>query len=641
MATDPLLGSELGRYRITRLLGAGGMGRVYLAVQPDIGARVAIKVLTPRAADDPDLVERFFAEARAANQVDHDHIVDVLDLAHLPDGRPYIVMEYVAGASLAALIRQAPLPIGWVAELLDEVLAGIAAAHDHGIVHRDLKPDNIVVTRTGHAKVLDFGIAKLVGVGGQTVSGQVLGTPAYMAPEQVRGRATDARTDIYAAGVVLYEALTGRLPFDAPSAYEVMQMQVEVAAPRASTRRAEVPAAVDDVIERALAKDPERRFASASEMAAALRAAVIGLPASAFQPVDVAALVERDEPPPADDRGRGFTATRPLAAPPPTLTSDASDRSTRAERPAARLAQRPRTRRRAALLAGAAAAAAAAALAYVATTRGGPDRPTSPATGAIAASGSAAPVAAVIDAGATDAPAADLAMRVDATGADAGGGTAAVVARRAPAVRDAGTVATDAAAADGGAQADVAVGVGVGIGRGVRGAGQAAGLHTAANPLELAAPASPTEFDASAYLPTATSIARRLASDATLSAFMTSRVPDDGRSDLTARRADVHYRFRSRALSSFAGLPAGSERPCIIYVSVEPTHIVAYQVYDDRCDLALVGPPRCSIAQVLMRARGAGSPSPALTDLHYGHVGGARHWLVTVGELALEIADDC
>lgn len=157
----------------------------------------------------------------------------------------------------------------------------------------------------------------------------------------------------------------------------------------------------------------------------------------------------------------------------------------------------------------------------------------------------------------------------------------------------------------------------------------------------MAAPASPTKFDASANLAAVTAIARRLASDATLSALMTRKVRDDGTIDLNARLAAVHYRFRSRVLSSFADQPAGSERPCIIYVSVEPTRIVAYQRYDDSCDLALVRPPRCPIAQVLVRARAAGAPSPALTDLHYGHVGGALQWSVTIGGLALEIADDC
>ena len=163
---DFLLGQTIGAYRVARLMGIGGMGRVYKAVHPTIGSRVAIKVLSRECTDRRDLVDRFFAEAKAVNVIRHESIVNVLDLATLPDGRPYIVMEYLDGSSLAAIIAAAsrsgmPLPIGGVARLCVEVLDALGAAHAKGIIHRDLKPDNIYVTPSGRPKVLDFGIAKL------------------------------------------------------------------------------------------------------------------------------------------------------------------------------------------------------------------------------------------------------------------------------------------------------------------------------------------------------------------------------------------------------------------------------------------------------------------------------------------------
>jgi serine/threonine protein kinase len=290
---DPLLGLELGSFRIARLVGSGGMGRVYLAVQPAIGSRVAIKVLMREAAEDRDLVERFFAEARAVNLIRHENIVDILDLATLPDGRPYIVMEYLPGTSLRALIeRRGALPLGAVARLGGEVLDALGAAHGKGIVHRDLKPDNIFVTPAGRAKVLDFGIAKL----SSTVSGrptptrtnQLIGTPEYMAPEQAASRAVDARTDLYAVGVILYEAATGRRPFEATALFELLRQHVEEPPPVPSTWRAELPLAFEQVILRALAKDPADRFGSAAEMAAALEQAGAELPRGAFESIGIA-----------------------------------------------------------------------------------------------------------------------------------------------------------------------------------------------------------------------------------------------------------------------------------------------------------------------------------------------------------------
>ena len=272
---DTLLGMNVGSYRIARKIGQGGMGQVYRAVQPTIGSRVAIKVLTQECAAQPSLVERFFAEARAVNLIRHEHIVNVLDLAMFADGRPYIVMEYLEGRPLSSLIREhGPAPLVNITRIMLEVLSALAAAHGKGIVHRDLKPDNIFVSPAGHAKVLDFGIAKLqpnvAEVQAGTRTGSLLGTPHYMSPEQALGQSVDARSDLYSMGVILYEALTGRRPFDAPTLYELLRQQVEMDPPPPSTLRPDLPPALQTVIAKALAKSPAHRFQSASDFAQAL-----------------------------------------------------------------------------------------------------------------------------------------------------------------------------------------------------------------------------------------------------------------------------------------------------------------------------------------------------------------------------------
>lgn len=273
-AHDPMLGRMIGSYRVVALLGEGGMGRVYKGVHPGIGSRVAIKVLHGQAAADGNAVSRFFSEARAVNIIRHESIVNVLDLSTLEHGEPFMVMEYLDGTPLDAMIeRQGRLDTGFALRLMSEVLGALQAAHAHGIVHRDLKPANVFVTPSGHAKVLDFGIAKLRpadGAAGLTQSGALLGTPYYMSPEQASGNAVDHRSDLYSSGVMLYEALTGTRPFVAGSLFELLRKHVQENPQPPSSRRRDLPAVLDSVILRALEKDPARRFQSAAEFKAAL-----------------------------------------------------------------------------------------------------------------------------------------------------------------------------------------------------------------------------------------------------------------------------------------------------------------------------------------------------------------------------------
>jgi serine/threonine-protein kinase len=292
---DAVLGTAIGAYRVARLLGVGGMGRVYKAVQPQIGSRVAIKVLSRECAERRDLVERFFSEARAVNLIRHESIVNVLDLASLPDGRPYIIMEYLDGAPLSAAIdgvaHGGPLPLGSVARLAVEVLDALGAAHAKGIVHRDLKPDNLFVTPAGRPKILDFGIAKLQPeLGGRsTRTGALLGTPHYMAPEQAAGRAIDPRTDLYAIGVILFECATGTKPVLGDSLFDVLRKQVDAPPPRPSALRPDLPPPLEQVILAALAKPPEQRWQSAQAMSLALQQATAQLPPPQWAPLPIGA----------------------------------------------------------------------------------------------------------------------------------------------------------------------------------------------------------------------------------------------------------------------------------------------------------------------------------------------------------------
>jgi serine/threonine protein kinase len=266
---DALAGAKLGDYVIKQRIGAGGMGIVYEGVQPIIGKPVAIKVLRTEFAEDPVQVQRLLAEARAVNAIRHRGIIDIFGFGELPDGRQYIVMEYLSGQPLdAVILERGSLPAMEALPILEEVLAALGAAHGAGVIHRDMKPSNIFIVNqpdgTHYVKLLDFGLAKnTIGGGGNTRVTQVVGTPEYMAPEQARGERLGPWTDLYALGVVAFELLTGQIPFDGTGAIEVAMKHIEQPPPLPSSLDRSIPQEMDRLILRLMAKVPEERPASA------------------------------------------------------------------------------------------------------------------------------------------------------------------------------------------------------------------------------------------------------------------------------------------------------------------------------------------------------------------------------------------
>jgi eukaryotic-like serine/threonine-protein kinase len=279
---DRLLpGMKVGDYVIEAPIASGGCGAVYRAHHAMLGRRVAIKVLSRELAESREMLKRFEREAKAVNRIGHPNIVDVIDFHRLNDGRPYYVMELLEGTNLSDLIKlQGRFTAAEALEILEPVCAALQAAHDKGIVHRDLKGGNIMIATRAHQKVvklLDFGIAKLIhpepGEAGLTTAGRRLGTPSAMAPEQFRGDPVDARTDIYALGVLLYRLLTGQLPFPGASSEEIERSHLNAPAPPPS-RVAPISPAMDAIVLRCLEKKPERRYPSATDFICALREAV-------------------------------------------------------------------------------------------------------------------------------------------------------------------------------------------------------------------------------------------------------------------------------------------------------------------------------------------------------------------------------
>ncbi len=320
-----------GRYRVLRPLGTGGMASVYLAEDLRLGRRVAVKILHEQFASDPSFVARFEGEGRMAAALSHPNIVQIYDVGHDNDRR-YIVMEYVEGETLKETVaRQGALPVPRALAIIGGVLSALEFAHAHNLIHRDIKAQNILLTRDGAVKVTDFGIAREVGGGAAptlTATGMIIGTAQYFSPEQAQGRPATAQSDVYSAGVVLYEMLTGRLPFEGDNPFAVAMQQINGVPPRPTRLNAAIPPAVEAVVLRALAKDPTARFASARDMKAAVDGALGGSnePTRVSRASTAPTVVARPTTPPSVPRpavGSGATAptaprvTVSTAAPPP------------------------------------------------------------------------------------------------------------------------------------------------------------------------------------------------------------------------------------------------------------------------------------------------------------------------------------
>src|SRR5215210_6854464 len=268
--TDQLINTLFDkRYRIVRKLGTGGMANVYLAEDEVLGRRVAIKILNDRHAGDDQFVERFRREAKNAASLSHPNIVSIYDRGEA-EGTYYIAMEYLDGRSLKELIvARGPAPVHLAVDYARQILAAVRFAHRHGIVHRDIKPHNVLVDGEGRLKVTDFGIAR-AGTSQMTEAGSIIGTAQYLSPEQARGAPVDQTSDLYSVGILLYEMLTGTVPFTGESPVEIAMKHLSDTPRPPSLERPEIPPDLDMVVLRALAKNPDDRFQTAEEMDAEL-----------------------------------------------------------------------------------------------------------------------------------------------------------------------------------------------------------------------------------------------------------------------------------------------------------------------------------------------------------------------------------
>jgi len=290
------IGRQVGNYRLLDILGRGGMGTVYSSEHVYIGKKVAVKVLHQRFARYQEAIERFLREARAASSINHPNIVDVTDFGPLDDGGVFFVMEYLEGTSLEDLIeKEGAIPLHRAINIANQMALGLAAAHDAGVIHRDLKPENIMlIQRPGRrelvrmdntdgyviekekkydfVKLLDFGIAKVMAAEeheqGTTMQGAVFGTPEYMSPEAARGEEVDHRADIYSLGVIFFDMLIGRPPFEAKAAAEVLAMQIndEPPDPHGANPNVEITDAAAALIKRALTKDRDKRYQTMDDL---------------------------------------------------------------------------------------------------------------------------------------------------------------------------------------------------------------------------------------------------------------------------------------------------------------------------------------------------------------------------------------
>ena len=312
-----------GRYRIQRKLGAGGMADVYLAEDQELGRRVAIKILNGRHANDDQFIERFRREAKNAAALNHPNIVSIYDRGEAEDTY-YIAMEFLDGRTLKELVvSRGAAPINVAIEYARQILSALRFAHRHGIVHRDIKPHNVLVDAEGRVKVTDFGIAR-AGTSQMTETGSIVGTAQYLSPEQARGGEVDPRSDLYSLGVVLYELLTGKTPFDGETPVEIAMKHLSNAPKPPSKLRPDVTPELDKVVLRALAKNPDDRYQSADEMEADLERVARGAPVSAAtaatQVLPAAAAVAAD--PTSATMIAPPSAPARVVPPPPVVTEE-------------------------------------------------------------------------------------------------------------------------------------------------------------------------------------------------------------------------------------------------------------------------------------------------------------------------------
>ncbi len=586
---DELLGATVGSYRVVRMIGEGGMGRVYLGLHPGIGSRVAIKLLSPLAANDEDMVKRFFVEAQLVNKIHHEGIVNVLDLAHLDDGRPYIIMEYLDGEPMSRTIARGPMPLGVAATFGIEILEALGAAHASGVIHRDLKPDNIFITPKGRVKLLDFGIAKLMPefqtnvVGPATHTGSLLGTPGYMAPEQVVGAAVSPATDLYAVGAVLYEALTGVMAFSGTTLFELFRRIVSEEPTPPVTRRPELAGPFQALILRALAKKPEERHTSAQEMAAELEQIRGSLSPEHWHALPGGL---------ASDVVIGTEAT--ILAP--------SEKHSVATVPLKKRSKAPWAIAGLLLV-------AAGGVALVLLLPGTNSKKREVAISETAVPDARVPVPVVVASATMDAGVIVLAP------------TAVHKSKPEPTPKvtpiDAGVDA-----------ATVTI---------------VAAKRPAQSSIHKAPDFNPKAFDAVAYLPKARKLAKQIYPDAILTEFDISGVAANGKSDLTLANFDATYNFRSPSHSART-LPIGvdEDRPCWVYVEVNQKGVTARIVTWDECKGKRRPNPKCTLEQVWKKSDAIGNPkakAKALAKITYLWDG----WFFDIDALGVtgSIPDDC
>ncbi len=591
---DELLGATIGSYRVVRLIGEGGMGRVYLGLQPAIGSRVAIKLLSPLASKDDSMVQRFFIEAQLVNKIHHEGIVNVLDLAHLDDGRPYIIMEYLDGEPLSTTIARGPMALGVAATIGIEILDALGAAHASGVIHRDLKPDNIFITPKGRVKLLDFGIAKLMPefqtkvVGPATHTGSLLGTPGYMAPEQVVGAAVSPATDLYAVGAVLYESLTGVMAFSGTTLFELFQRIVSEEPTTPVTRRPELAGPFEALILQALAKKPHERHASAKAMLAELEQIRGTLSPDAWHAL-----------PPKSSKDVAMGAEATILAP--------SQKHSVATVPVAKRSKAAWALAGLVLLAG-----GALSLALLLSGEGAKTNQR---------------VAVALDASHVVALTPPIQV---SKGSDDAGVVAAPDASskepRAPIARHQAATPIVPRSDAGVVDASVVIATATRPGQ----------------PIHKAPDFNPKAFDAVAYLPKARKLAKQIYSDAILTEFDISGVAANGKSDLTLANFDATYNFRSPSRSART-LPIGvdDDRPCWVYVEVNKKGVTARIVTWDECKGKRRPSPKCTLKQVWKKSDAIGNPSAkakALAKITYLWDG----WFFDIDGLVTgSVPDDC